>query len=85
MGFWEEFRRGRDDIRGGWQEERPHQSEAHDIAELEAALRERDDDLEEALRVMAELKEIRRAVARTDGAADSWRRADGKGVDVAGC
>lgn len=56
MGFWDEFRRGRDDIRGGWQEERPSRPEAHGITELEAALRERDDDLEEALRVMAELK-----------------------------
>ena len=44
MGFWDEFRRGRDNIRGGWQEERPHRPEAPGIAELEAALRERDQD-----------------------------------------
>lgn len=80
MGFWDEFRRGRDDIRaaqgappvggkgrdesrnndwrgnGGWQDEQPHRPGAHSIAGLEAALRERDDNLEEALRVVVELK-----------------------------
>lgn len=41
----------------GWQEEPAPQPEGPRIVELEAALRERDQSLEEALRIMAGLKE----------------------------
>jgi hypothetical protein len=86
MGFFDDFRRGRDEIRAsaaprtdgrsrgkdtghnngwddrtentnGWQEEPAPQPQGPGIVELEAALRERDQSLEEALRIMAGLKE----------------------------
>jgi hypothetical protein len=93
MGFWDEFRRGRDDIRGGqsappppggkngggrnsgrengrndsraanpwdnggWQQEPPQGRGSPGIAELEAALQQRDEDMLKALEIMKGLKE----------------------------
>ncbi|MBN8900943.1 MAG: hypothetical protein BGO51_08115 [Rhodospirillales bacterium 69-11] len=87
MGFFDDFRRGRDEIRASqaaprtdgrkrgrddsynngwddrtqdtnsWQDEPAPQPAGPGTAELEAALRERDQSLEEALRIMQGLKE----------------------------